>query len=375
MPTAQQAFEAFTEAGIEFWTGVPDSLLKPLCAYVADHVDADHHVIAANEGGAVAIAAGHYLATGRPGAVYLQNSGLGNTINPLVSLADPDVYGIPMLLVIGWRGEPNRPDEPQHIKQGRATLPLLDAIGVPHAICTEDAVEFATVVAEAGARAITEERPVALIVPKGIITDYTGKKSIHDEHLMTREMAIAAIADGAPEDAVIVATTGKTSRELFEYRAANHQAPVRDFLMVGSMGHASQTALGMALGDPAREVWVLDGDGALVMHMGGMCVITDHQPRNLRHIVLNNRVHDSVGGQPTPTSRVSLTELAKATGYASARSASTPEALGDAIAAMGSQPGPSLLEVLVAPGARTDLGRPTSTPRENKAAMMGWLRE
>lgn len=375
MPTAEQAFTAFTEAGIGFWTGVPDSLLKPLCAYVSDHVDADHHVIAANEGGAVAIATGHYLATGRPGAVYLQNSGLGNTINPLVSLADPDVYGIPMLLVIGWRGEPNRPDEPQHIKQGRATLPLLDAIGVPHAICTADAGEFASVVSEAATRATTEERPVALIVPKGIITEYPGKKHAHEEHLMTREMAIAAIADGAPDDAVIVATTGKTSRELFEHRASRHQAPVRDFLMVGSMGHASQTALGMALGDQTREVWVLDGDGALVMHMGGMCVITDHQPRNLRHVVLNNRVHDSVGGQPTPTSRVSLTDLAKAAGYVSAQSASTPEALADAIATMSSQPGPSLLEVHVAPGARPDLGRPTSTPRENKAAMMGWLRE
>jgi phosphonopyruvate decarboxylase len=373
VPAADTAFEALTESGISFWSGVPDSLLKPLCAYVADHVSEQRHVIAANEGGAVALAVGHYLGTGSPGAVYLQNSGLGNAMNPLISLADPAVYGIPMLLLIGWRGEPGRTDEPQHVKQGRATIPMLEAIGVPHFTAPIDDVEFTKTVRSAMRKATAESRPVAIVVPKGTITDYNPPLREVSTLPLSRETAVKIIAGGLPDQAVIVATTGKTSRELYEHRSRRGEDINRDFLMVGSMGHASQIALGLALADPARPIWVLDGDGAVIMHMGALSVIGQHAPENLRHVVLNNHVYDSVGGQPTPSERTDFVEVALASGYRHAETASDEPALRDAVTRVGNSTGPALLEVLVRPGARADLGRPSTTPQHNKTVLMEWL--
>ena len=375
MPTAKSAFEALTAAGLGFWTGVPDSLLKPLCAYVADHVPDNRHVIAANEGGAVAIAAGHYLGTGRPAAVYLQNSGLGNAMNPLVSLADPEVYGIPMVLIIGWRGEPGKHDEPQHLKQGGATIPMLDAIGLPHTVAPADDGAFAQAANEAVRRANSESRPVAVVVPKGTITDYAPNPAAAPDLPLSREAAVTRIAGAIQPNAVIVATTGKTSRELYEHRARNGHSTERDFLMVGSMGHASQIALGLALSDPKRPVWVLDGDGAVIMHMGSLSVIGEHAPENLRHVVLNNHVHDSVGGQPTPSERTDFAQIALAAGYVHAETASDEAGLVAAVERIADTPGPALLQVLVRPGARPDLGRPETSPGQNKDALMRWLEQ
>lgn len=374
MPNAEAAFRAFADAGITFWAGVPDSLLKPLCAYVADHVPDDRHVIAANEGGAVALATGHYLATGSPGAVYLQNSGLGNAMNPLISLTDPAVYGIPMVLIVGWRGEPGRHDEPQHLKQGAATIPMLEAIGVPHSIAPADDAAFASMVADAVKQATTAGRPIAVVVPKSVITGDAPSRREASEFALSREAAVEIVAESIQHDAAIIATTGKTSRELYEYRSRNGTTTERDFLMVGSMGHASQIALGLALSDRDRPVWVLDGDGAVIMHMGSLSVIGEHAPANLKHIVLNNHVHDSVGGQPTPSERTDFAQLALAAGYRAAETVADEAYLADAVERFSAMTGPALLEILVRPGARSDLGRPTSSPRQNRDALMQWLR-
>jgi phosphonopyruvate decarboxylase len=374
MPTAEASFNALTAAGITHWVGVPDSLLKPLCSYVDDHVPTDRHVIAANEGGAVAIAVGHYIGTQTPAAVYLQNSGLGNAINPLVSLADPAVYAIPMVLVIGWRGEPGTSDEPQHMKQGQSTIPMLEAAGIPYETAPADIDTFQSVATSLVSTAMKEQRPVALLVPKNTFSDYhAAEKAPEGTATLTREEAIAIVADGIESQAVIVATTGKAARELYEHRTARGQSTERDFLIVGSMGHASQIALGLAMADAERPVWVLDGDGALIMHMGSLTVIGQHAPPNLHHVLLNNGVHDSVGGQPTPTRNADLVAIASAAGYVRSGTAMNKNELVTAVHGMSGTTGPSFLEVRVAPGARADLGRPSTTPRQNKEALMDWL--
>lgn len=373
MVNAAAAFSAIADTGVTFWTGVPDSLLKPLCAYVADHAPKGRHVIAANEGGAIALATGHYLATGSPGAVYLQNSGLGNAMNPLISLADPAVYGVPMLLIIGWRGEPGRHDEPQHLKQGTATVPMLEAIDLPHFVAPSDETEFIDCVRAAVNQATSESRPVAIVVPKGTIAGYQPQEPPASVLPLSRESAVGLIAGAIPDRAVIIATTGKTSRELFEHRVRTGQGAERDFLMVGSMGHASQIALGLALADPGRPVWVLDGDGATIMHLGSLAVIGEHAPPNLFHVVLNNHVHDSVGGQPTPSERTDFAAVALASGYRHAETVSSEPDLLDAVARMSAAEGPVFLNVLVRPGARSDLGRPDTSPQHNKMALMEWL--
>jgi phosphonopyruvate decarboxylase len=367
------AFKTFTDSGIEFWAGVPDSLLKNFCAYVADTVPAGRHVIAANEGGAVAMAVGHFLATGKPAVVYMQNSGLGNALNPLISLASPDVYGIPMVLVIGWRGEPGTADEPQHVKQGKATLDLLDGAGIPHVVLSHEPAVASQQIATAIDQSSADEQPYAIVVREDTFSSYKSDSGpVHDEPL-SREDAVALIADALPDNSVVVATTGKTSRELYEHRVSTGSTGEMDFLTVGGMGHASQIALGIDLATDNRDVWVLDGDGALLMHLGATAVIGEHATERFKHIVLNNHVHDSVGGQPTPTDKISIPELAMAAGYRYASSARTEAEVRAAIDLLAYTDGPALLEIKVRAGARADLGRPKSTPAENKRALMAYL--
>jgi phosphonopyruvate decarboxylase len=361
-------------AGVRFFTGVPDSLLKDFCAYVAGHVPAERHVIAANEGGAVALAAGFHLATGDLALVYLQNSGLGNAVNPLLSLADGAVYGIPMLLLIGWRGEPGRHDEPQHLPQGRATLPLLEAIGVDAVVLADEDEAAAAQIRQAAARAREGERPVALVVRAGTFAPSGLPAPEGRPYPMSREDAVRRIVAAIPADAVFVSTTGMTSRELFEYRVATGEDPGRDFLTVGSMGHASQIALGIALARPDRRVVCLDGDGAAIMHLGALGLIGSRRPRRLLHFVLNNGVHDSVGGQPSAGYDIDLTGIARASGYADAVRVDDGGALHDRIGEALSGDGPAFIEARIHPGARPDLGRPTSSPADNKRAFVARLR-
>lgn len=363
---------ALGESGVDFFAGVPDSLLKSFCAFIADTLPSERRVTAANEGGAVALAAGHYLATSRPALVYMQNSGEGNAVNPLASLADPDVYGIPMILLIGWRGEPGVHDEPQHVKQGKITTSLLEVLGIPWRVLPEETAEAVAAVRELTARAAKESRPVALVVQKGAFAPYTMQKAVETGPL-PREEVIATLTACLPEDAVVVSTTGHISRELYECRERTNQGHARDFLTVGSMGHASQIALAIALAKPERPVVCLDGDGAALMHLGGWAIAGQSGARNLLHLVLNNGAHGSVGGQPTVGLSVRLTQVAEACGYRSARRLEDLDSVRRALEACDFRQGPVLFEIPVGVAARKELGRPTTTPQQNKEALMRFL--
>ena len=290
--------EALRQKGIDCFAGVPDSLLKNICAYITDHFDASHNIIAANEGAAVGFAAGHYLATGQPACVYMQNSGEGNIINPLASLTDREVYNIPVLLLIGWRGRPGVHDEPQHVKQGKVTTGLLNVMGVNYEVLSKEEDKAAKQI-EKAASALRDNEVFALVIEKDTFDEYKLQNVNVNDLTMTREEAIQTVASALSSKDVIVSTTGMISRELFEARAAWGQGHERDFLTVGSMGHASQIALGIALEKTDRRVWCFDGDGATIMHMGSMAIVASKKPANYIHVVFNNGAHDSVGGQPT----------------------------------------------------------------------------
>lgn len=367
--------EKLRSLDIDFYAGVPDSLLKNICAYISDNIDNRHNIISANEGGAVGLAAGYHLATGRIPVVYMQNSGEGNIINPLASLIDRDVYQIPVLLLIGWRGKPGVHDEPQHVKQGKVTLSLLDTMGVPYLVLSKDETEAASQIETAVDYMKTEGEAFALVVEKDTFDTYKLQHQVAREWEMSREEAIKCVADSLESRDVIVSTTGMISRELFEHRTAKGQGHERDFLTVGSMGHASQIALGIALEQPSRRVWCFDGDGAAIMHLGGMAIVASKAGANYMHVVFNNGAHDSVGGQPTVGLDIDLPAIAKAVGYRHTCSVSTLAELKEALGIMKDQEGPSFLQVCVRKGNRKDLGRPTTTPVENKKALMNFLKQ
>ncbi|MBR3652675.1 MAG: phosphonopyruvate decarboxylase [Bacteroidales bacterium] len=366
--------ERLRAGGVDCFAGVPDSLLKNVCAYITDHFDAAHHVISANEGAAVGLAAGHYLATGRPACVYMQNSGEGNAINPLASLTDPEVYHIPVLLLIGWRGRPGVHDEPQHAKQGKVTTGLLDVMGIRYEVLAKEEAAAERQVARA-LEALGNGEVFALVVEKDTFGDYRLRNAEKDTFVMSREEAIRTVAAALDGKDCIVSTTGMISRELFEYRTAMGQGHERDFLTVGSMGHASQIALGMALAQPGRRVWCFDGDGATVMHMGSLAIVADKAPRNLIHVVFNNGAHDSVGGQPTVGLKIDLPAVAKAVGYRAAYSVEDKATLAVVLSEAKDLAGPVMIEVKVRKGNRKDLGRPTTTPVQNKEALMAFLKD
>ena len=370
--------EKLREYGIDCFAGVPDSLLKNVCAYITDHCDAQHNIIAANEGAAVGIAAGHYLATGKPACVYMQNSGEGNIINPLASLTDPEVYNIPVLLLIGWRGRPGVHDEPQHVKQGKVTTGLLNVMGVNYEVLSKEEDKAEKQIAKA-IKALKNKEVFALVIEKGTFDDYTLQNVEENDLSMSREEAIQTVAGAMGEKDVIVSTTGMISRELFEYRTAMLQGHERDFLTVGSMGHASQIALGIAMAQPERRVWCFDGDGAAIMHMGSMAIVGSKAPKNYIHVVFNNGAHDSVGGQPTVGLNIDLPAVAKAVGYKVTHSVDSKDELDKQLSTINSPlsilGGPILLEVRVRKGNRKDLGRPTTTPIQNKEALMSFLQD
>ena len=362
------------ENNINFFTGVPDSLLKNICAYIEDNKDENHNIIAANEGAAMGLATGHYLATGEIPVVYMQNSGEGNIINPLASLTDKEVYNIPILLIIGWRGRPGVHDEPQHIKQGKVTLPLLETMEIKYTILSKDENEFTNQLNDViGYMAKTKES-FAFVVEKDTFEDYKLQNNQQYENLeMSREEAIQIVADSPDENAVIVSTTGMISRELFEYRANSNQTHEKDFLTVGSMGHASQIALGIALEKSNHKIYCFDGDGATIMHMGSMAIIGSKHPENYIHIIFNNGAHDSVGGQPTVGLQINIPEIAKALNYKKVFSIKDRMSLKEVLNKINGEKGPIMLEIQVKKGNRKDLGRPTTTPIQNKESLMKFL--
>ena len=364
--------EALREKGIDCFAGVPDSLLKNICAYITDHCDAEHNIIAANEGAAVGLAAGHYLATGQPACVYMQNSGEGNVINPLASLTDPEVYNIPVLLLIGWRGRPGVHDEPQHVKQGKVTTGLLNVMGINYEVLAKEEDKAEKQIAKA-IKVLQNKEVFALVIEKDTFEDYRLQNVEVNELTMSREEAIQTVAAALGEKDCIVSTTGMISRELFEYRIAMNQGHERDFLTVGSMGHASQIALGIAMAKSDRKVWCFDGDGAAIMHMGSMAIVANKAAKNYVHVVFNNGAHDSVGGQPTVGLKINLPAIAQAVGYPVVYSVETKEYLQKLLIKIKNQEGPIFFEVKVKKGNRKDLGRPTTTPIQNKEALMEFL--
>ena len=357
------------------FTGVPDSLLKDFCAYITDHSDRRHNIIAANEGAAVGIAVGHHIATSEIPVVYMQNSGIGNAINPLLSLADEKVYSIPLILVIGWRGEPGIHDEPQHVKQGEVTLRLLDAMEIPYIILDSDEQTALQKTESIIADCKLKNKPHAIIVRKGIFEKYNLKASVKNDFPITREQALKTLIDSLPNDDLTVSTTGKLSRELFEYREALHQGHNKDFLTVGSMGHSSSIALGIALSHPERRIWILDGDGAFIMHMGSTTTIAKATPDNIVHVVFNNGAHESVGGQPTVGFDINIQEIAKGVGYKFATSVDNITDIKQVLQAIDAIEKPALIELKVGINSRKDLGRPTTSPIENKIAYMRELQK
>jgi phosphonopyruvate decarboxylase len=357
--------------GIGFFTGVPDSLLKHFCAYIRDAAPPAAHVTAVNEGAAVGLAAGHYLATGKTALVYMQNSGIGNAVNPLLSLCDKDVYRVPMLLLIGWRGEAGVHDEPQHITQGRLTPSLLETLGVPYFVIADTEAALSVQLDAAFAALREKGSPVALVVRKDTFAPYKAASQSPSAQGMTREEAIEEIILSSPQD-FFFSTTGMASRELYELRKKHGMGGERDFLTVGSMGHTASIALGAALAKPGAPVTCLDGDGAALMHLGALAAIGASGAPLLRHIVLNNGAHDSVGGQPTIAFDIDLCAIARAAGYKKVFYADGRAALRLALDAEkdGGRDGPVFIEARVRRGARANLGRPKTAPFENKAAFM-----
>lgn len=359
--------------GINLYVGVPDSIIKHFLLYLSKHKNSRQYIVAANEGTAVSIAAGHYLATGMISMVYMQNSGLGNALDPLTSLVNKEVYGIPMLLLIGWRGMANEEDEPQHIKMGKTTLPLLEALKINYEIHPYNLLESRPVIERAVDYVLTRQTQYALVVRPGTYEAYIFSYKDSHRNQITREEAIREIILNLKESEIVVATTGKTSRELFEQRETIGHPHDTDFLNIGAMGHASSIALGIAIAKPERRVYCLDGDGSFLMHMGAAAAIGTLKPRNYTHIVVNNRSHDSTGGQPTAGQHIDIPVVAKACGYSSSVSVERTKDIADAMRNAKDVVGPALIEILARPNSGLDLKRPSGIPKERKVRFMANL--
>ncbi|MCM1491045.1 MAG: phosphonopyruvate decarboxylase [Muribaculum sp.] len=375
MVTPELFIKCLGQKGVTFFAGVPDSLLKNVCAYITDHFPREKHIITANEGAAVAVATGHFLASGEIPLVYMQNSGLGNAVNPLLSLADEKVYSIPLLLMIGWRGEPGVHDEPQHLKQGEVTLELLKTMGIPYTVLPQDEDNAFSAIDLIVNDCRKTSRPYAIVIRKGTFSEYNLLNKASNSYPLCREEAMRIVAGLLPKDAIIVSTTGKLSRELYEYRDDNDLPHESDFLTVGSMGHSSSIALGISLAKPERKVFCFDGDGAFIMHLGALTNIGDLAPANYIHVLFNNGAHESVGGQPTLGFGIDIEAIAKACGYSHAISVDTKEEIENAIAKAMTHKDPSLIEIKVGINSRSNLGRPKTSPIENKEVFMKYLQK
>ncbi len=361
-------FDLLKRNGVGMFTGVPDSLLNNFCAYIDDVGEDSEHIITANEGNAIALAIGYHLSTGKISAVYMQNSGLGNAVNPLTSLADTEVYKIPLLMIIGWRGEPGVKDEPQHVKQGRITIGQLKLLDIPYWIIDQKS-NAEKVLKEVFFKLKDKNAPVALLVRKNTFDRYKSKRDIIQISSFKREEVLRQVLSLVKADDLIISTTGKTSREVFELREERCESQC-DFLTVGGMGHTASIALGVALGNQKKRVICLDGDGSVLMHMGALPIIGNLKPKNLIHILLNNSAHESVGGQQTVAGQVNFAAIAKACGYLDYQVANDTDSLTSCWNKICKQCGPILLEIKISLGSRNDLGRPNRTPEENKRYFM-----
>ncbi len=370
----EELYEIFNENGITFFTGVPDSTFKDWMSYLADwHGKKLMNIVACNECEATSIASGYHLATNKIGVIYMQNSGLGKCVNPLTSLCDREVYSIPAILMVGWRGEPDKKDEPQHKKMGRIMMPLLDTLEIPYRILPNNLEQAREIIRHAKEISEKNKSPSAIIIKEGLLEKYIVKNEIEKKYEMSREDAIKTIVDNL-SDEIIISTTGKTSRELFEYRVKRKEK-TRDFYTVGSMGCSASIALGVALQKLDKKIFVFDGDGAVLMQMGALGTIGHYKPRNFYHILFDNNSHDSTGGQPTVSDTLDFVKIALSCGYSEANSVKTKGELEQEINKIKEKRGPSLLVIKVNKGARNNLGRPTTTPIENKNTFMKFLND
>ena len=367
-------YDHLKSENINFFTGVPDSLLKDFCFYISDK--SKNHIIAANEGNALSLAIGYHISTEKIPAVYLQNSGLGNLINPLLSLADKDVYSIPILLIIGWRGNPNGKDEPQHKKQGKVMLEMLHSMKIPFEVLKKN--DNTSKIKQKTSKIIKNitrnNAPAAIVVEKGVFNSYSHKKLLKCKYKLSRNDAMRIILKKISKKSIIVSTTGFTSRELFEYRKENPGIRNSDFLTVGGMGHANQIAAGIALHNK-KHVYCFDGDGAVIMHMGSLAINGSLNIRNLKHIVFNNGSHESVGGQPTVGYMISIKDIAKNCGYKLTLKAETSQQIQKAIQEIRKFNGAALLEIMVSNNTKSDLSRPDKSPCDNKLELMSFLKK
>ncbi len=368
--------KAFIKSDVRFFTGVPDSLLKEVCACFNNELKKNSHIIATNEGAAISLGIGHYLASSRPALIYLQNSGLGNIINPLISLSHKEIYSIPSILLIGWRGEMlngglQKADEPQHRAQGRITCQQLELLGIKYKIIDNSIEDIESIILDIVSQSIIESSPVALLARKNTFSNYERTYNHNFPKYLVREEIIKIILTTISSETIIVSTTGMASREVFETRENLKQDHSKDFLTVGGMGHASQIAAGIAIEQPNRQVVCIDGDGALLMHTGSLAISADCP--NLIHLLINNCAHDSVGGQPTKADSIELNELAKVFGYKTTKKVCSGNELTKALKECQNKRGSTFIEVMSSKGSRSNLGRPTSTPIQNKESIMKTL--
>lgn len=376
MPIDSKSFlTALQNSGIQQYFGVPDSLLKDFLLVLNSEVQGKEHISAANEGNALAMAAGFHLSTGGIAGVYLQNSGLGNIINPLLSLCAPEVYSIPAILLIGWRGETGKPDAPQHLVQGRVQPELLDSIGIESVVLSENPEEMRSQVTWAVQQSSESQSPVAIVVRKGTFTKENSSPDSDENLTLGREEALSQILKTCPPRAIFVSTTGKISRELYEITDSLIGDHSGNFYTVGSMGHCSSIALGVAIGKPSKMTICIDGDGSMLMHMGAVPSVAKYAPSNFKHIIINNYAHESVGGQPTNIDSVNIPQLAKASGYTNTFLAQNSDELEECLPTFWSSDGCSLLEVKVKVGSRPDLKRPELSPVEYKQLFMSKMRD
>ncbi len=362
----------FENEGFNFFTGVPDSTFKSWMSFLESKDEEQFtNIIASNECEAVGIASGYHLSTGKIGVVYMQNAGLGKTVNPITSLVDKEVYSIPILLMIGWRGQPGMKDEPQHIKMGKITLPLLELLDIPYSILPEDKNSATDVIKNAKKDIVKTSSPFAIILKKGTLEPYLSESS-EDKFQLNREDVIKSLLEYS-RDFLIVSTTGKTSRELFENRINRNEKP-RDFYTVGSMGCASAISLGIAL-NSSKKVMILDGDGSVLMQMGTLATIGHYKPNNLLHIIFDNQSHESTGGQPTVSSTVNFDKISLACGYKSVITIAQENDLKDFLSRINNLEYPCMAVIKTKKHSRADLGRPTTTPRQNKDCFMKYISE
>ena len=356
MIDANHLFLFLKKNKINFFTGVPDSVLKDFSYVLELNKKKITNIITANEGSAIALAAGNYLSTKKPALVYMQNSGIGNAINPLISLCHPEVYSIPMVLMIGWRGSPKENDEPQHQLKGKITPSILKLLNIKFLVLNDlkDLKKIKSLITYSKYK----KRPVAFLVKKNILhLKNISKRTIQSKKYLSREIVINELLDKIKKNTRIISTTGYTSRELFQIRKNKKYKKGKDFYMVGGMGHSSMTSLGYSL-NSKNQVICLDGDGSLIMHMGSLISTGFKSKSNFKHILLNNGAHESVGDQKIDTFKVNFKNVSKSFGYKNYYLAKNNLSFNKNLKYFLKSEGPSFFEVYIRSESIKNLSRP-----------------